>query len=76
MNIKKWYMANYPEDTCGAYIDPATTFEDLFAALDSYQDVYKYLGTGDSIIRERCFSKLAEIIGTDYDYIYEQWMKA
>ena len=25
-------------------------------------------------IRERCFSKLAEIMGVDYDYIYYQWL--
>ena len=33
-------------------------------------------GVYDSLVRERIFEKLAEIIGTDYDYIYDQWVKS
>ena len=49
---------------------------DLFNALDARQDVYKTLGVNDSGIRERCFKKLADIIGSDYEYVYDQWRKA
>ena len=30
----------------------------------------------DTIVRERIFIKLAEIMNVDYDYIYEQWLKS
>ena len=72
--IKEWYIKEYPTDELGAEINNEITFEDLFVALD--KDVYEALGVGDSIIRERCFDKLAEIMNVDYDYIFEKWLRA
>ena len=72
--IKEWYMKEYPTDELGAEINNEITFKDLFVALD--KDVYEVLGVGDSIIRERCFEKLAEIMNVDYDYIFEKWLRA
>jgi hypothetical protein len=76
-NIKEWYIKEYPTDDLGQYLNDDITFSGLFETLDRYRDVYDYLGgDADSIIRERCFAKLAEIIGTDYDYVYDQWLIA
>lgn len=72
--IRTWYAEAYPSDDLGREIGPDVTFRGLFDALDSYQDVYELLGVGDSVIRERCFEMLAEVIGESYDYIYDQWM--
>jgi len=38
--------------------------------------VYEYIGVGDSLIRERCFERLAEIAGVSYDEIYSKWVIA
>ena len=57
-------------------INNKITFEDLFIVLDTYKDVYEALNVWDSVIRERVFGKLAEIMKVDYDYIYEQWLRA
>jgi hypothetical protein len=74
-NIKEWYMEEYPDDEVGATLNDDITFEGLFETLDSYGDVYEYLGgAADSVVRERCFAKLAEIMQVDYSYIYEQWL--
>lgn len=74
--IKEWYVKEYPNDEVGATLDEEATFQDLFNALDNYEDVYDVLGgESDSIVRERCFSKLAEIMEVDYTYIYDQWTK-
>lgn len=74
--IKEWYVKEYPNDEVGATLDEDATFQDLFDALDNYEDVYDVLGgESDSIVRERCFSKLAEIMKVDYNYIYEQWIR-
>ena len=64
INIKEWYLKKYPHDDLGQEIDPNVTFEDLFEALDTYEDVYEVLGGNeiDSIVRERCFEKLSEIM--------------
>lgn len=74
--IREWYMAAYPTDDLGSAIREDVRFGDLFDALDAYQDVYALLGDGiDSVIRERCFQKLSEIMGVDYDYVYNQWLR-
>lgn len=74
-NIKEWYMEEYPNDKVGLTLNDDITFEGLFEVLDSYGDVYEYLGgDADSVVRERCFAKLAEIMQVDYSYIYEQWL--
>lgn len=78
-NIKEWYIKTYPTDSLGNELKDTTTFQDLFEVLDSYQDVYgalfKNKMEADSIIRERVFKELANIMDVDYGYIYDQWLK-
>ena len=74
--IREWYIKAYPTDELGTEIDGEITFYDLFVVLDTYKDVYEALNVGDSIVRERVFSKLAEIMEVEYDYIYKQWLRA
>ena len=74
--IKEWYIKEYPTDELGMEINNDITFDDLFVVLDTYKDVYKALNVLDSLIRERVFCKLAEIMNVDYDYIYSQWLKS
>lgn len=75
INIKDWYCETYPKDPCRLLLDPSATFKDLFHALDTYKDVYSVIGDVDSVVRERVFAKLAEIMEVDYDYIYDQWLR-
>ena len=74
-NIKKWYAEKFPNDEEGEYLKDDTTFYDLFYAMDNYKCPYQFAGISDSVVRERIFEKLAEIIQVDYDYIYDQWLK-
>ena len=74
MNIKTYYLATFPTDELGLRINPDATFEGLFLTLDRYRDVYEYIGVLDSIVRERIFERLSEIMQCEYDVIYEQWM--
>ena len=73
--IKTWYCETFPTDDLGLELNEGVTFEDLFDALDNYKDVYEVFGVGDSLIRERLFQRLADIIGMDYTYVYDQWLK-
>ena len=73
--IKEWYIKEYPEDELGIEINNEITFEDLLNVLDTHKDVYEALGVGDSIIRERAFSKLADIMKVDYDHVYYKWLR-
>lgn len=73
--IKEWYLRSYPTDDIGQELNPDITFQGLFDAMDSYQDVYAVLGVGDSLVRERVFEALAQVTGMSYDDIYDQWLK-
>lgn len=71
-NIKGWYRKEYPTDTWGIEsINDIFTFHNLNAALNNnnVQVVFS-----DSIVRERCFEKLSNLLGCDYDSIYDKWL--
>ena len=72
--VKDWYTKKYPADKLGKNLKDNINFYDLFDALDNYQDIYEFAGIEDSIIRERLFEKLSEIMGCDYDEIFHQWI--
>ena len=71
--LKEYYTAQHPSDTEGNALEQAPTFLDLFECLDNYRDVYELIGVGDSLIRERLFEALAEVMRCDYNAIYNQW---
>ena len=75
-NMREYYLQNFPTDELGIEINENATFEGLFRVLDNYEDVYEYIGVGDSVIRERVFSRLSEIMGVTYDEVYSQWLMA
>lgn len=77
VSIKNWYIKNYPSDELGTTLSPNITFLDLNNLLNSGKgkDIYEFLGCySDSIIRERCFQKLAELTNKDYSEIYYKWL--
>ena len=70
-NIKSWYESTYPTDELGQEINPDATFEELLVNIPS---VYEYLKVGDSVVRERVFQQLAEMLKVEYNVIYEYWL--
>lgn len=76
INIKSWYKKNYPHDEVGDTLSSTVTFLELNNLLNSgYGDVYTLLGgDADTVIRERCFEKLSELIDCNYDSIYYKWL--
>ena len=75
MNIKEFYLETYPTDDLGTELKDNTTFTGLLNELYNGNDVYDYIGVGDSLIRERLFAKLSNILNTSYDYIWNLWLK-
>ena len=74
MNIKEFYLQNYPTDELGNELFNNTTFIGLLNGLYQKHDVYEYIGVGDSVIRERLFTKLADLLNKPYDFIYDLWL--
>lgn len=70
-NIREWYMNAYPTDELGCELYDDVTFAELSNDLGN---VYDVIGVGDSLIRERIFSKLSELMNVDYSYVYKQWL--
>ena len=74
--VREWYIKHYASDELGKEIKADLTFNDVYEALNKYEDIYDTLGVGDSIIRERVFDKLARLLDKDYDYIYDLWLSS
>ena len=74
MKIKQFYLKNYPTDELGVELNENANFTGLLNELFTGNDIYGYIGVGDSIIRERLFSKLSEILNCPYDYVYNLWL--
>ena len=61
-------------DELGEELNPNANFVGLLNTLYEGNDVYEYIGVGDSIIRERLFEGLAHELRTSYDYVYDLWL--
>ena len=70
--IKDWYVGAYKDDDLGDRLNG--TFKGVLQTLLRGDDVYDYIGVGDSLIRERLFSQLAKMLDVDYDEIYNVWL--
>ena len=76
MNIRTYYLENYPDDELGREINKDATFLGLFRELVASRDVYKFIGVSDSLVRERLFDKLAKLLNEPYEYIYKLWLNS
>ena len=75
--IKEWYVKMYPTDELGPALNEEVTFTDLFETVATNgAGVYDTMGAGDSIIRERLFEKLSELLGKPYAYVYDLWLSS
>ena len=74
MTIKEYYVNNYPTDELGVELNENATFVGLLNCLYEGNDVYDYIGEGDSLIRERLFEKLAIDTNKPYNYIWDLWL--
>ena len=62
------------EEDC--LVDEGVRYIDVMSALLNKKDVYEVLGSdADSIDREKVFNTLSEILGCDYDAIYNLWLE-
>ena len=72
--IKDWYRNNYKTDELGEEINLTVTFNDLYNALLNNKDIYDLIGVSDSLIRERLFEKLSDLLGVKYEDVYSMWL--
>ena len=75
MNIKEYYVKEYPTDELGVELKDDVTFLGLLDTLYTKGDVYEYIGVADSLVRERLFHEIAQILNKPYEYVYLLWLK-
>lgn len=75
MNIKEFYLNEYPTDELGLELNEKATFDGLLNTLLYERDVYEYIGVGDSLVRERLFEQAAKRLNKPYEYVYQFWLQ-
>lgn len=72
-SVRDWYAQNYPDDELKDEIKNVT-FLEAFKSLanDSFYDT---IGVRDSVVRERIFTRFAEIFDADYESIYKEYLE-
>jgi hypothetical protein len=73
--MKEFYLQAYPTDELGLEIRDEANFMGLLNALLRDENVYKYIGIGDSLVRERLFEELAKRLQRPYDEVHALWVK-
>jgi len=76
MNIKEYYLNEYPTDELGLELNENVSFIGLLINLYEGNDVYDYIGVGDSLVRERLFERLSNILNKPYNYVYGLWLNS
>jgi hypothetical protein len=75
-SLREFYLQNFPTDELGMEINPTATFGGMWEVLSNNEDLYEYIGVGDSLVRERVFEELARTMGVTYDTVYSRWLMA
>lgn len=72
VKVQDWYQHTCPTDELGDLIDEDVTFATYLIDLARVGDAYIY-GIDDSIVRQRVMAATAQVMGLDYDTLYELW---
>lgn len=74
VSIKDWYVKKYPSDDLGNEINDKVTFNDIIEGINNNKNIYEILEVNDSLVRERIFEKISNLIGVSYEDITNQWL--
>lgn len=74
--VLDFYKQKHAHDDYGvSEIKPNVTFLDFLLELNKPNgDIYELIGVSDSLIRERLFERLSELLNVDYNVIYDMWL--
>lgn len=78
-NVKETYHKMYETDELWEELNDEPTFEDVLNGMQKGDDFYEIVGEADSIMRERIFNLLLNILNNmgydiEYDDIYYLWL--
>lgn len=78
-NVKETYHKMHETDELWEELNDEPTFEDVLNGMQKGDDFYEIIGEADSIMRERIFNLLLNILNNmgydiEYDDIYYLWL--
>lgn len=75
-NVLEYYKKHYAHDDFGvSEINSNVTFLDILLELNkSNGNIYEIISVSDSLIRERLFERLSELLNVEYNGIYNMWL--
>ncbi len=80
LSLKQFYTQTFPTDEMGSVIHPLATFKGLEKRINKGVNLYAYIFGNpheyDSLVRERLFEKLAQLLNVDYSAIYDKWVNS
>ena len=75
-NVRDWYSHTYPTDELVDVLNAETTFGTVRDAINNGKDIYDILGSNDSVVRERVFRELSNVLDVPYKAVYDKWSEA
>lgn len=70
--VRDWYQRTCPTDELGDCIDEDVTFATYLIDFARMGDAYIW-GIDDSIVRQRVMAATAQVMGLEYDTLYDLW---
>lgn len=75
-SVKEWYSRTFPTDELASELNANATFGSVRDAIMSGKDIYTELGySADSVVRERVFRQLADVLDLPYKSVYNAWIE-
>jgi hypothetical protein len=73
--VREWILSNHPEEKemIGDF-SPTITFREVAERMEKGENFYEICDCSESVQREYCFSRLATLFGTNYEYWYRTWL--
>ena len=73
--VRDWLLRTNPEEeSMIGNFSKKITFKELAWRMRKGDEFYEILGCTESVQREYCFARLAELYDTNYEYWYQTWL--
>lgn len=73
--VRDWLLRTEPqEESMIGNFSKTITFKELARRMRKGDEFYEILDCTESVQREYCFARLAELYDTNYEYWYQTWL--
>ena len=74
--VRDWLLRTNPEEeSMIGNFSKTITFKELARRMRRGEEFYEILDCGESVQRQYCFARLAELYDTNYEYWYQTWLR-